>query len=72
MTGSSFLSALFGDRVSKSISSRRRRLSRSDRQARSPRLEGLEKRQMLAVDMVPEIFIRFDQTTQANIRQLEH
>jgi hypothetical protein len=57
MTGSSILSRLFGDRVSKSVSARRKRHSRLDRPSRSPHLEGLEKRQMLTVDMAPEVNI---------------
>ena len=57
MTGSSILSRVFGNRVSKSVSARRKRHSRFDRQSRAPRLEGLEKRQMLAVDMAPEVSI---------------
>ena len=66
MTGSGILSRLFSGRISKPAFARRKYRSQSNHQVRSPRLEGLEKRQMLAVDMAPEIFVRFDQTVNAN------
>ena len=66
MTGSGILSRLFSGRISKPAFARRKYRSQSNHQVRSPRLEGLEKRQMLAVDMAPEVNIRFDQNVNAN------
>lgn len=49
MTGSSILSRLFGDRISKPTFERRKRRSQIDSEVRASSLEGLEKRQMLTV-----------------------
>ena len=62
----SVLSTLFGNRFSKSSKRRRGHDARLNHNVRSNRLEGLEKRQMLTVDMAPELNMRFDQTVSAN------
>ena len=62
----SVLSTLFGNRFSKSSKRRRGHDARLNHNVRSNRLEGLEKRQMLTVDMAPEVNIRFDQNVNAN------
>ena len=62
----SVLSTLFGNRFSKPSGRRRGHDARLNHNVRSSRLEGLEKRQMLTVDMAPEVSINFQQNINAN------